>query len=91
MEGGLSATGALFAEVNVIEDPDTRLDVWATKADAIVETYCVPTARGTTLTPMSRLHSSQEETMGWDDRRTPCTSSSSLHRALDCGHQKRVS
>jgi hypothetical protein len=30
---------ALFAEVNVIEDPDTRRNVWATKADAIVETY----------------------------------------------------
>ena len=33
---------ALFAEVNVIEDPDTRLGVWATKADAIVEAYAVP-------------------------------------------------
>ena len=33
---------ALFEEVNVIEDPDTRLGVWATKADAIVETYAVP-------------------------------------------------
>ena len=33
---------ALFAEVNVIEDADTRLGVWATKADAIVETYAVP-------------------------------------------------
>ena len=32
---------ALFAEVNVIEDPDTRLGVWATKADAIVETYAL--------------------------------------------------
>ena len=30
---------ALFAEVNVIEDPDTRASVWATKADAIVEVY----------------------------------------------------
>ena len=30
---------ALFAEVNVIEDPDTRRNVWATKADAIVEVY----------------------------------------------------
>jgi len=33
---------ALFAEVNVIEDAATRLDVWATKADAIVETYALP-------------------------------------------------
>ena len=33
---------ALFAEVNVIEDPDTRTSVWATKADAIVETYALP-------------------------------------------------
>ena len=33
---------ALFAEVNVIEDPDARLGVWATKADAIVETYALP-------------------------------------------------
>jgi hypothetical protein len=33
---------ALSAEVNVIEDPDTRLGVWATKADAIVETYALP-------------------------------------------------
>ena len=33
---------ALFAEVNVIEDADTRRDVWATKADAIVETYALP-------------------------------------------------
>jgi hypothetical protein len=33
---------ALFAEVNVIEDPDTRLGVWATKADAIVDTYALP-------------------------------------------------
>jgi hypothetical protein len=32
---------ALFAEVNVIEDPDTRLNVWATKADGIVETYAL--------------------------------------------------
>jgi hypothetical protein len=32
----------LFAEVNVIEDPDTRLGVWATKADAIVDAYYVP-------------------------------------------------
>ena len=30
---------ALFAEVNVIEDPATRATVWATKADAIVEAY----------------------------------------------------
>ena len=30
---------ALFAEVNVIEDPDTRTRVYATKADAIVEAY----------------------------------------------------
>jgi len=30
---------ALFVEVNVIEDPDTRATVWATKADAIVEVY----------------------------------------------------
>ncbi len=29
----------LFAEVNVIKDPGTRSHVWATKADAIVETY----------------------------------------------------
>ena len=33
---------ALFAEVNVIEDADTRRDVRATKADAIVETYALP-------------------------------------------------
>jgi hypothetical protein len=33
---------ALFAEVNVIEDPDTRSHVWATKADSIVETYALP-------------------------------------------------
>ena len=33
---------ALFAEVNVIEDAATRLNVWATKADAIVETYALP-------------------------------------------------
>ena len=33
---------ALFAEVNVIEDADTRLTAWATKADAIVETYAPP-------------------------------------------------
>ena len=33
---------ALSAEVNVIEDADTRLGVWATKADAIVETYALP-------------------------------------------------
>ena len=32
---------ALFAEVNVIEDPDTRTRVYATKADAIVETYAL--------------------------------------------------
>ena len=32
---------ALFAEVNVIEDPDTRRAVYATKADAIVETYAL--------------------------------------------------
>jgi hypothetical protein len=32
---------ALFAEVNVIEGPNTRLGVWATKADAIVETYAL--------------------------------------------------
>ena len=30
---------ALFAEVNVIEDPDARTSVWATHADAIAETY----------------------------------------------------
>ena len=30
---------ALFAVVNVIEDPDARRAVYATKADAIVETY----------------------------------------------------
>jgi hypothetical protein len=29
----------LFAEVNVIEDPDTRTRVYATKAGAIVEAY----------------------------------------------------
>jgi hypothetical protein len=33
---------ALFAEVNVIEDADTRLAAWATKAKAIVETYTLP-------------------------------------------------
>jgi len=33
---------ALSAEVNVIENAATRLDVWATKADAIVETYALP-------------------------------------------------
>ena len=33
---------ALFAEVDVIEDPDARSRVWATKADAIVETYALP-------------------------------------------------
>ena len=33
---------ALFAEVNVIDDPDARSDVWATKADAIVETCALP-------------------------------------------------
>ena len=32
---------ALFAEVNVIEGHDTRSSVWATKADAIVETYAL--------------------------------------------------
>ena len=42
MEGMACGCKALFAEVNVIEDPDTWLGVWATKADAIVETYCVP-------------------------------------------------
>ena len=26
----------------VIDDPDGRSDVWATKADAIVETYALP-------------------------------------------------
>jgi hypothetical protein len=30
---------ALFAEVNVIEDPNTGLGVWAAKAGAIVEAY----------------------------------------------------
>ena len=30
---------ALFAEVNVIEDPDTRATVWADKSDGIVEVY----------------------------------------------------
>ena len=33
---------ALFAEVNVIEDPDAQRTAWATKADAIVETYALP-------------------------------------------------
>ena len=33
---------ALFAEVNVIEGPDAQSSVWATKADAIVETYALP-------------------------------------------------
>ena len=33
---------ALFAEVNVIEDADTRLAAWATKADGIVEAYALP-------------------------------------------------
>ena len=33
---------ALFAEVNVIEDAATRLNVWATKAGPIVETYALP-------------------------------------------------
>ena len=33
---------ALFAEVNVIEDPDTRTRVYAIKADAIVEAYALP-------------------------------------------------
>ena len=33
---------ALFTEVNVIEDPDTRTRVYATKADAIVEAYALP-------------------------------------------------
>ena len=32
---------ALFAEVNVIEDAATRLNVWATKADGIVEAYAL--------------------------------------------------
>jgi hypothetical protein len=32
----------IVAEVNVIEDPDAGSSVWDTKADAIVETYCVP-------------------------------------------------
>ena len=36
---------ALFAEVDVIEDADTRLVAWATKADAIVETYTLPEIR----------------------------------------------
>ena len=30
---------ALFAEVNVIENPATRASVWVTKADGIVEAY----------------------------------------------------
>ena len=30
---------ALFAEVNVIEDPTTRATVWADKADGILEVY----------------------------------------------------
>ena len=30
---------ALFAEVNVIEDPATRATVWADKADGILEVY----------------------------------------------------
>ena len=30
---------ALFAEVNIIEDPDTRATVWADKADGILEVY----------------------------------------------------
>ena len=33
---------ALFAEVNVIDDAAARLNVWATKADAIVEIYALP-------------------------------------------------
>jgi hypothetical protein len=33
---------ALFAEVDVIEDPGARSRVWATKADAIVETHALP-------------------------------------------------
>ena len=33
---------ALFAEVNVIKDAAIRRGVWATKADAIVETYALP-------------------------------------------------
>ena len=33
---------ALFAEVNIIEDAATQFGVWATKADAIVETYALP-------------------------------------------------
>ena len=33
---------ALFAEVNVIEGPDTRTRVYAIKADAIVEVYALP-------------------------------------------------
>ena len=33
---------ALFAEVNIIEDPDTRTRIYAIKADAIVEAYAPP-------------------------------------------------
>ena len=42
MEGMACGCKALFAEVNVIEDPDAQRTAWATKADAIVETYALP-------------------------------------------------
>ncbi len=33
---------ALFAEVNVIDDPATRATVWATKSDGILDVYAPP-------------------------------------------------
>jgi hypothetical protein len=32
---------ALFAEVNIIENADTRLNVWANKSDGILEVYAL--------------------------------------------------